>query len=382
MSAEPGSGPAPAAKAPPPPLMARMRAPGGVHLRRPVVGAAIIGAALLVAGALAWAFVVQPELRAATRARAAEAQAPDAHGPARPSEAITAQPASYDRLPPPRRLVAAAGGTEYAAGPKARTAEATRPRGPARRTRREPVPDTLRLEAQRSGLFFTTGEGQAPPIAEPAVLERPPPTPAAPAAADSYNPHRLTLPLSPYELKAGTVIPAALLTAIDTSRPGPVVAAVSEDVFDTVAGRHRLLPQGTRIIGRHEGAGRHGDRRAYLAWERLILPDGRSLALTGAPGVDPQGALGLEGRVDRRLGPLAVASLFAGAITTLGQAARDQDEGGGLLGDAGDAAAIQAAQVGGRLIDRELDVAPRIRLEPGASVQVLVTRDLVLEPYP
>lgn len=379
MSVEPGSGPAPAAKAPPPPLMARMRAPGGVHLRRPIVAAAVMSAALLVAGALAWAFVVQPELRAATRARAAEAQAPDANGPARPSEAITAQPASYDRLPPPRRLVAAAGGTEDAAGPKARTTDRARQRGSARRPRREPVRDTLRLEAQGSGLFFTTGAGQAPPIAEPAVLERPPPPPAA---AESYNPHRLTLPLSPYELKAGTVIPAALLTAIDTSRPGPVVAAVSEDVFDTVAGRHRLLPQGTRLIGRHEGAGRHGDRRAYLAWERLILPDGRSLALTGAPGVDPQGALGLEGRVDRRLGPLAVASLFAGAITTLGEAARDQDEGGGLLGDAGDAAAIQAAQVGGRLIDRELDVAPRIRLEPGASVQVLVTRDLVLEPYP
>ncbi len=98
--------------------------------------------------------------------------------------------------------------------------------------------------------------------------------------------------------------------------------------------------------------------------------------------MDAQGAVGVEGHVDRRLLPLAVATLFAGAITTLGQTARDhQDHAGGLLGDAGDAAAIEGAQVGGKLIDRELDVRPSIRLSPGARVQVLITRDLVLEPY-
>jgi type IV secretion system protein VirB10 len=86
--------------------------------------------------------------------------------------------------------------------------------------------------------------------------------------------------------------------------------------------------------------------------------------------------------VDRRIGSLVVATLFAGAITTLGQIARDhQDHSGGILGDAGDAASIEAAQIGGKLIDRELDVRPQIRLQPGARVRVLITRDLILEPY-
>ena len=49
--------------------------------------------------------------------------------------------------------------------------------------------------------------------------------------------------------------------------------------------------------------------------------------------------------------------------------------------DAGDAAAIEGSQVGGRLIDRELDVRPSIRLRAGAPVRVLITRDLILEPY-
>jgi type IV secretion system protein VirB10 len=135
-------------------------------------------------------------------------------------------------------------------------------------------------------------------------------------------------------------------------------------------------------VGSHEGDSRHGDNRVYITWARLILPNGKSLILPKEPGVDAQGAVGVTGRVDRRLVPLAVATLFAGAITTLGEAARDDHEhSGGLLGDAGDAASIEAAQVGGKLIDRELDVRPSIRLRPGARVQVFITRDLILEPY-
>ncbi|HCQ53039.1 MAG TPA: conjugal transfer protein TrbI, partial [Brevundimonas diminuta] len=142
-------------------------------------------------------------------------------------------------------------------------------------------------------------------------------------------------------------------------------------------------PQGTRLIGRHEGDSAYGDRRAFLVWDRLILPNGKSLLLSEEPGVDAQGAVGVRGQVDRRLLPLLAGTLFAGAITTLGQIARDDgDRGGGsFLGDAGDAAAIEGAQVGGRLVDRELQVRPSIRLRPGAPVRVMITRDLILEPY-
>ncbi len=197
-----------------------------------------------------------------------------------------------------------------------------------------------------------------------------------------YNGHALTAPLSPYEIKAGAILPAVLLTGVDSERAGPVVATLTQNIFDTVSGRHLVLPQGTRLIGRHEGDSAYGDRRAFLVWDRLILPNGKSLLLSEEPGVDAQGAVGVRGQVDRRLLPLFVGTLFAGAVTTLGQIARDDREGsGGLLGDAGDAAAIEGAQVSGRLIDRELQVRPSIRLRPGAPVRVMITRDLILEPY-
>jgi type IV secretion system protein VirB10 len=245
-----------------------------------------------------------------------------------------------------------------------------------RPARVDPDPRAL---AAASGLFFETSPGRSAAT---------PPSPAAIGAAHGveevgavYNGHRLTEPLSPWELKAGALIPAVLLTEVDTGRAGPVVAAVSQNVFDTVSGRHLVIPQGARLIGRHEGESAWGDRRAFLFWDRLILPNGKSLILSAEPGVDARGAVGVRGEADRRLGPLLLATVFAGAITTLGQAARDGEGGGGLLGDAGDAAAIEGARVGGRLIDRELEVRPSIRLRAGARVGVMITRDLVLEPY-
>jgi type IV secretion system protein VirB10 len=350
-----------------------------VRLRKSVVQIFVIGGVVLISGSLAWAFVVQPELRQGTRARAEAAREDETRGVVRPAEVVTEQPASYDRLPAPRSSAepSEVGGapvepSEPPAAPPVYRA-AVEPRGPA--------PGEL---ARRSGLFFTEVRDGAAAAPAPAGAERPSPAAVGAAGADygaTYNGHVLTAPLSPYELKAGAIIPAALLTAIDTARAGPVIATVTQNVYDTVSGRHLVLPQGTRLIGRHEGESAYGDRRAFLTWDRLILPNGKSLVLTGEPGVDAQGTVGVRGSVDRRLFPLLVGTLFAGAITTLGQIARDDDGGGGLLGDAGDAAAIEGARVGGRLIDRELEVRPSIRLRAGASVRVMITRDLILEPY-
>jgi type IV secretion system protein VirB10 len=355
-------------KAPPPELPLRAARPVAIRLRRSAVQFAVLGAAGLLAGSLAWAFVVRPELRANARERDA-ARVDEARGPVRPSEMVSEQPGSYDRLPAdrlpePRRL------NDRPEAPPVRAP--TPPHGSPSATPARSVA----AEARESGLFFaaTGGPSAAATSGDPASAAR----------ADygaTYNGHSLLQPLSPYEIKAGAVIPAALLTGVNTERAGPVVATVTQNVFDTVSGRHLLVPQGTRLIGRHDGDSSYGDRRAVLAWDRLLLPNGKSLVLTKEPGVDAQGAVGVRGQVDRRIGPLLVATLFAGAITTLGEIARDDHEDSSFWGDAGDAASIQAAQVGGRLIDRELDVRPSIRLRPGAPVRVLITRDLILEPY-
>jgi len=365
-----------------PDLDGRAPRPPVVRLRSSMVKLVVGGAGLVLAGALTWAFVVQPELRDASRARAADVRDDETRRAVRPAEQVTDQPATYDRLPPPRGETAAG-----SAESPVRSYDRPQPtsggyREPMRQ--RSPGPDARDL-AVRSGLLFETGRANRPlPVA---AFVEPTQTVSADlgraAGGEVYNRHALTAPVSPFELKAGTLIPAVLLTGVDTSRPGPVVAATTQNLYDTVAGRHLLAPQGSRLIGRHEGESAYGDRRAFIVWERLILPNGKSLVLEAEPGVDARGAVGVQGRVDRRLGALVIGTLFAGAVTTLGQMARDEGGrgGGSFLGDAGDAAAIEGSRVGGRLIDRELEVRPVVRVQAGGRVQVMITRDLILEPY-
>jgi len=373
----------PSPKAPAPPLMGRAARPSAVRIRKPVVQAAVVGAALLLSGSLAWAFIIQPELRA--KAREAAAAEPDeaAPGAVRPSERVTDQPADYDRLPdteglpPPRGTAPAA--ADATAGAPVRVSQPDY--DPARPT--GPTPASARAQAAASGLFFEAGAARRP---EPAADGAAASAAADPATRDYgvlYSPHGLVAPVSPFELKAGAIVAGVLVTALDTARPGPVVAMVSQNVFDSITGRHLLIPQGSRLIGRHEGETVHGQTRAFLVWDRLILPNGKSLILTEEPGVDGQGAIGVPGRTDRRLVPLGVASLFAGAISTLGELARGGSGGEprSFLGSAGDAASIEASRVGGGLIDRELRVPPSIRVAAGAPVRVMITRDLILEPF-
>lgn len=344
----------------PPPLGVRSKPPQAMKMRGAVVRGVAVAAGLLVSGALAWAFVVQPELR--HRRDVGGEAVVSASGVVRPSQAVTEQPSTYERLPEPRVASRIADDP----GPvRVRVTPAARIHAPAVSDRPQEV-DAQAL-AVRSSLFFDGGGLEA------ATNNRR-------EGEDGWNLNRLQSVRSPYEIKAGAILPAVLLTAVDTSRSGPVVATVSQAVPDTVTGHHLLIPAGARLIGRHEGENRHGDRRAFLVWDRLILPNGKSLMLGGEPGVDAQGATGVRGRTERRLGSLVTSVLLGGAITALGQAARD-DDSSGWLGDAGDAASIEAAQVGGRLIDRELQVRPVIQLGVGTPVRVLLTRDLVLEPY-
>lgn len=192
---------------------------------------------------------------------------------------------------------------------------------------------------------------------------------------------RLTPPGSRYILQAGHVIPAALITGLNSDLPGQVSAQVTAPVFDSVSGEYLLIPQGSRLIGRYDNAVRYGDRRLFLVWTRLILPNGWSINLEEMAATDPSGAAGLSDRTDHHFDRLAAAIGLSAIISVIANESEDDDEQGSLSQSVGDAAAQQAAQSGGRIVDRELSVRPSLTIRPGASVRVLVTRDIVLRPY-
>jgi len=190
---------------------------------------------------------------------------------------------------------------------------------------------------------------------------------------------RIMVPASPYILQAGAVIPAAMITGIRSDLPGQITAQVTENVYDSPTGALLLIPQGTRIIGQYDAGVQFGQRRVLLVWNRLILPNGRSIVLERQPGADASGYAGLEDGVDYHWWDLMKA---AGLSTLLGigteLATDDEDR---LIRAIRDGAQDTINQAGQQIVQRQLQVAPTLTIRPGYPVRVIVTRDLVLEPY-
>lgn len=361
------------------PLTARATPSGGVRASRGFFKVAAVIAVTILASAGAFAFVIAPRIRAEDRAqRLQEADAARATaGSVQPAEVVRTAAATYDRVVSPE---IAASRFDPPPGPQPASA-LPQPARPAQRdVGRGQAPGDLET-ARASGLFAGEPHRAAPPPAAPPAPR--PPVTFTEDYADVTLDRAPLRPLSPHLLQAGTIIPAALETAIDTDLAGVITARVTQTVFDTVTGRTVLIPQGARLIGRYEREVAPGQKRAFLVWQRILFANGRSITLGAMPGTDARGATGVADEVDYHSVRLARAIALAGAVTTIGERARDQRRGDerSLIASAGDAAAIEAAQTAGRLIDREMTVNPTIRIRAGAAVSVVLTRDVILTPY-
>jgi len=198
-----------------------------------------------------------------------------------------------------------------------------------------------------------------------------------------YASGTLQMPRSPYEVMAGTVIPAALLTGINSDLPGQIIATVTGNVFDTVSGEHLLIPQGSRLLGQYDSQVAGGQRRVLLVWTRLLLPDGSSLVLDRLPGVDLAGYAGLEDGVDQHWKQVftgAVLATLIGINTELATPNRSGDSGSIIIATR-DSAQDTINQIGQQLTRRNLNQQPTLTIRPGYPVRVIVNRDLVLRPY-
>ena len=189
---------------------------------------------------------------------------------------------------------------------------------------------------------------------------------------------RLTAPASANIVQAGSVIPAALITGIRSDLPGQITAQVTANVYDSPTGRILLIPQGSRLIGEYDSEVAAGQTRVLLAWDRLILPDGRSIVLERQPGTDGAGFAGLQDRVNQHWGNLfkaAAVSTLLGVGAELGADSED-DLTRALRRGSQDT----INQTGQQIVRRQLNVPPTLTVRPGHPLRVVLTRDLVLEP--
>src|SRR5216683_6506745 len=198
-----------------------------------------------------------------------------------------------------------------------------------------------------------------------------------------YSPQRVQTPRSPYQLMAGSVIAAALITGLNSDLPGQVVAQVTEDVYDTVSGRFLLVPQGTRLIGKYDSHLAYGQERLLLIWTRLVMPDGSSIVLDNLSASDTQGYAGLEDGVDYhtwRLLKGVVLSSLLGISSELAANNGTQSNNRIIVG-LRDSVNNTANEAGQRIVSKDLALQPTLTVRPGYPVRVLVNQDIVLRPY-
>ncbi|WP_394199620.1 TrbI/VirB10 family protein [Litoreibacter albidus] len=176
-------------------------------------------------------------------------------------------------------------------------------------------------------------------------------------------------------LSQGSVIQAALQTAINSDLPGSVVAVVSEPV-PAFSGDQILIPRGSRLFGQYRSGIELNQKRILILWTRVLTPDGTSIEIASIGG-DQLGRSGLTGIVDtkfaERFGGAALISLIGAAPAVAANSTDNETASEVLEGVSGD---LEDAV--GSVIAEQVSISPTIYIDQGASVTVLVDRDVVI----
>jgi type IV secretion system protein VirB10 len=194
-----------------------------------------------------------------------------------------------------------------------------------------------------------------------------------------YNEHVMQSPTSPYQLMAGTIIAASLVTGLNSDLPGTVIAQVTEHIYDTVTGQHLLIPQGSRLIGKYDSNISFAQNRALVVWQRVIRPDGTSIVIDNLPGTDNAGYAGIADKVDyhtwKLLKGIGLATLL-GVGTELSFGSNESD----LAKAIRESTQENVNQAGQQIVQRNLDIQPTITVRPGWPIRVIVNKDIILPP--
>ncbi len=198
--------------------------------------------------------------------------------------------------------------------------------------------------------------------------------------ASIYNPYQLQVPVSPYQVMAGTVIAASFITGLNSDLPGQVVIAqVTQPVYDTVTGNHLLIPQGARLMGSYDSVVAFGQQRALVVWQRLIFPDGSSIVIDNLSATDRAGYAGLEDQVDfhtwRLIKGIGLSTLFSIGS----ELAFDGD--GDLVRAIQQGSQDSINRAGQRIVERNINIQPTITIRPGYPLRVIVHKDIILTAY-
>lgn len=193
-------------------------------------------------------------------------------------------------------------------------------------------------------------------------------------------------PRTSFEIRAGSVIPATMISGINSELPGQIVAQVSQDVFDTPTGRTRLIPQGSKLIGRYNHQVVLGQSRVLVAWQRIVFPDGKAFDMGAMEGVDSAGYAGFGDEVDRHylrvFGSAILMSGIAAGLTSSRVSPENDPYGSSNAATLSQNLAQQIGEVATKMIEKNMDIAPTLNIRPGYRFNVMAVKDLTFDkPY-
>lgn len=193
-------------------------------------------------------------------------------------------------------------------------------------------------------------------------------------------------PRSPYELRAGFVVPATLISGINSELPGQIMAQVSQDIYDTPLGKYKLIPQGSRLVGSYTSDVAYGQSRILIGWQRIVFPDGKAMDIGSMPGADSAGYAGFKDQVNNHYFRLFGSAFLMSAVTAgvaISQPEQVTTNGRPTASSAmSEALGQQLGNVTAQLISKNLNVAPTLEIRPGYRFNVIVTKDMTFsKPY-
>jgi type IV secretion system protein VirB10 len=196
-----------------------------------------------------------------------------------------------------------------------------------------------------------------------------------------YLPNQVVPQMSQYELKRGSVIPATLITGLNSDLPGRISAQISQNVYDSATGYRLLIPQGAKLFGRYDSKVSFGQERVMVVWTDIIFPNGSTLQIGGMAGTDAEGYGGFKDKVDRHLWRTFGSAALIALIGTGIDMSVPQSSTLATQDTASDAARRNFAETFGRAaeqtISKNLNVQPTINVRPGYKFNVLVDQDII-----
>jgi len=197
-----------------------------------------------------------------------------------------------------------------------------------------------------------------------------------------YLPNSVVPQMSPFELKRGSVIPATLISGINSDLPGRITAQVSQNVYDSATGRRLLIPQGAKLFGRYDSEVTFGQNRVLVVWTDIIFPDGSTLQIGGMAGTDGAGYGGFHDQVDnhylRTFGSAILVALIGAGTEML---LPGDNSTSTTVDSASDAARRSFAETFGQIseqtVSKNLNVQPTLEIRPGYRFNILVDQDII-----